>query len=713
MIESGIPALGGRTKKSSSLLPTSRLDAAARPKIVRTTLSAASASAINSSLPHPTGTRILSKSKISKSAPPSKILAHSRKPKSSSGSTIKESSGIALRPRPSTTNSSQISFQPRLNPGAPKPPLHPSNSVNSDVTKSLSLAQEMISIHKDREAQLLSQITLLQEAKSQLEQAKSKFQDQISDFERNSHAMAIKVNELEHSAELAEGKQTHENELRIRDLIHEYEVKAVSLEAKFKDDIASALTNCQNENQQLVLQERDTMKATLEQMESDFKETLERERKAHNAAIENVTNLSKQKEAAYQSNQRRLEAEVDQLQKDIRDAKISHELLVTELNDTKANLSQHQSDTASDFQSYKMQVKSLETEGKEKSATITQLENDLKASRDESSFAKNKLFQAEAIRRKLHDHIQELKGNIRVFCRVRPLLKDENAPVELNFPDLEEGSQQIQLITQNISGMPSDAEVPNKVHSFAFDKVYNPKSTNEQIFEDVSQLVQSALDGYNVCIFAYGQTGSGKTFTMSASSNGIIPLAINQIFETAESLKDIGWEYEYHGEFLEIYNERILDLLKSDDTERKFEIRHDSQKRSTTVIGLTSVALESAQHATYILEKASKNRSVAATLANERSSRSHSVFILRLIGFNKISGQKHVGVLNLIDLAGSERLSHSQVSGDRLKETLAINKSLSSLGDVICALGNAKDGSHVPYRNSKVSPLVFTSFPRS
>jgi kinesin family protein C1 len=103
-----------------------------------------------------------------------------------------------------------------------------------------------------------------------------------------------------------------------------------------------------------------------------------------------------------------------------------------------------------------------------------------------------------------------------------------------------------------------------------------------------------------------------------------------------------------------------------------------------------------------ILNRASKTRSVAATQANERSSRSHSVFILKLRGVNSVTGERSEGTLNLVDLAGSERLAHSQATGDRLKETQSINKSLSCLGDVIAALGNGKEGAHIPYRNSKV-----------
>lgn len=110
-----------------------------------------------------------------------------------------------------------------------------------------------------------------------------------------------------------------------------------------------------------------------------------------------------------------------------------------------------------------------------------------------------------------------------------------------------------------------------------------------------------------------------------------------------------------------------------------------------------------------MLKRASQNRATGATNINERSSRSHSVFTLQLTGENKKTGERSSGLLNLIDLAGSERLSMSGSVGDRLKETQAINKSLSSLGDVIQSLVNKKEGSHVPYRNSKLTWLLRNS----
>lgn len=121
------------------------------------------------------------------------------------------------------------------------------------------------------------------------------------------------------------------------------------------------------------------------------------------------------------------------------------------------------------------------------------------------------------------------------------------------------------------------------------------------------------------------------------------------------------------------------------------------------------MALDSPSKVANLLKKASQNRAVGATNINERSSRSHSVFTLRLKGKNSVTGEVSTGVLNLIDLAGSERLSASGSTGDRLKETQAINKSLSSLGDVIYALATSKEGSHIPYRNSKLTYLLQNS----
>nr|XP_043628795.1 kinesin-like protein KIN-14N [Erigeron canadensis] len=320
--------------------------------------------------------------------------------------------------------------------------------------------------------------------------------------------------------------------------------------------------------------------------------------------------------------------------------------------------------------------------------------------------AEMKLVEGESLRKKLHNTILELKGNIRVFCRVRPLLFEDAADTEtktVSFPTTTENlGRGIELLQQG------------QKHSFTFDKVFVPESSQQEVFVEVSQLVQSALDGYKVCIFAYGQTGSGKTHTMMGTpgnydEKGLIPRSLEQIFESRQTLQNQGWKYEMQVSMLEIYNETIRDLLSAArpcSTEagtKQYAIKHDANG-NTHVSDLTIVDVRSSREVSFLLNRAAQSRSVGKTQMNEQSSRSHFVFTMRIIGVNESTEQQVQGVLNLIDLAGSERLSKSGSTGDRLKETQAINKSLSSLSDVIFAL--AKKEEHVPFRNSKLTYLL-------
>ncbi|PSC71436.1 kinesin-3 isoform X2 [Micractinium conductrix] len=344
-------------------------------------------------------------------------------------------------------------------------------------------------------------------------------------------------------------------------------------------------------------------------------------------------------------------------------------------------------------------------------AEVKKLNAKVKRLEKELVEAERKVVEGEALRKKLHNTIQELKGNIRVFCRVRPPASGEAAeaapgkPVVAFPAEGDMAGRGLELAQPGGRGG-KDGEA----HSFGFDKVFAPQASQGKVFEEISQLVQSALDGYKVCIFAYGQTGSGKTHTMMGSPEqpGMIPRAMDQIFATAKELEAQGWRYEMKAAMLEIYNEELRDLLGKGllPAGKKHAIQHDD-KGSTTVSYCEHVDVSTPEGVAALLERAMKARSVAATAMNEQSSRSHMVFMLAIEGANATTGQKARGLLNLIDLAGSERLSRSAVSGERLKETQAINKSLSALGDVIAALGNKE--AHVPYRNSKLTFLLQSS----
>lgn len=355
--------------------------------------------------------------------------------------------------------------------------------------------------------------------------------------------------------------------------------------------------------------------------------------------------------------------------------------------------------------SLKDRIQFLESGGKAQSERFALMEEQLHDALEAEKTSKAKLIKEETLRRILFNQVQELKGNIRVMCRVRPTGPDAHV-AELKYPDLDKEAKELELIgPEERSAL---GTVSRKTSAFSFDRVFGPKDLNEDVFGEISQLVQSALDGYNVCIFAYGQTGAGKTHTMS-SKDGMIPRATHMIYKQAEALKEKGWTYVMEGSFVEVYNEDIHDLLGSarDMDKIKHEIKHDDKKKTTTVTNLKTVELDSVDAVDGILKRADANRSVAATKSNERSSRSHSVFILKLVGRNSTTGEVSEGTLNLVDLAGSERLKQSGAEGDRMKETQNINKSLSCLGDVIGALGSGKEGAHIPYRNSKVCRSAF------
>ena len=358
--------------------------------------------------------------------------------------------------------------------------------------------------------------------------------------------------------------------------------------------------------------------------------------------------------------------------------------------------------------SLRARIHFLESGSKAQSDSFAEMEARLQEALRSAEVSKQKLFKEETLRRILFNQVQELKGNIRVMCRVRPVFgTTEGEAAKLTFPDVDKESKELEVLGKEEKS--SLGNITRKTHSFTFDRVFGPASQNQEVFEEISQLVQSALDGYNVCIFCYGQTGSGKTHTMS-SADGMIPRATHQIYETATNLQEKGWTYTMEGSFVEVYNEEIHDLLgnSKDFDKKKHEIKHDDQRKQTTVTGLKTVTLDSPNTVESILKQAASNRSVAATKSNERSSRSHSVFILKLVGRNSTTNETSEGTLNLVDLAGSERLKSSGAEGERMKETQNINKSLSCLGDVIGALGQGKEGAHIPYRNSKVFQFLST-----
>ncbi|CAL5445144.1 unnamed protein product [Camellia sinensis] len=265
--------------------------------------------------------------------------------------------------------------------------------------------------------------------------------------------------------------------------------------------------------------------------------------------------------------------------------------------------------------------------------------------------------------RKLHNEVQELKGNIRVYCRIRPFLPGQTGKQSI----VEYIGDNGELGVANPSKQGKDAQ-----KLFKFNKVYGPMAAQAVVYSDIQPLIRSVLDGYNVCIFAYGQTGSGKTYTMTGPDGG----------------SEEEWGVNYRA---------LNDLFQISQNRSRVFMYESVPDACMQMVKSTSDVVE-------LMETGLRNRAKGATAMNERSSRSHSVVTIHVRGTDTKTGASLRGSLHLVDLAGSERVDRSEVTGDRLKEAQYINKSLSALGDVVFAL--AQKSSHIPYRNSKLTQVL-------
>ncbi|XP_078800860.1 kinesin-like protein KIFC3 isoform X5 [Oryzias latipes] len=299
------------------------------------------------------------------------------------------------------------------------------------------------------------------------------------------------------------------------------------------------------------------------------------------------------------------------------------------------------------------------------------------------------------LRKKCHNELVRLKGNIRVFCRVRPVSQEEQDSADAKTLLSFDSEDDAVLYLSN----------KGKTMTFELDKIFPPQATQEEVFQEVQSLVTSCIDGFNVCIFAYGQTGSGKTYTMEGVEGdpGINQRALRLLFdEVTEKAPD--WDYRITVSLVEIYNETLRDLLRENPTD-KLDIKMNPDGSGQLYVpGLTERTVQSPEDINRVFELGHANRATACTNLNEHSSRSHALLIITVSGFNGATGTRTQGRLNLVDLAGSERIGKSGAEGSRLREAQCINKSLSALGDVISALRGKH--AHVPFRNSRLTYLL-------
>ena len=330
---------------------------------------------------------------------------------------------------------------------------------------------------------------------------------------------------------------------------------------------------------------------------------------------------------------------------------------------------------------------------------------------------------------------KEKTNCIRVCIRVRPLLehediefwqvdKDKNIIYTDNyFSDQNEIINESYALTNNLSNkslsytkkdvkklLIDSIYAPQK---FNFDKVYSIENDSQLIYKEMCKdVVSSALEGYNGSIFMYGQTTSGKTYTMLGSPNnpGILPCVLRDIFLKIKKIKqnNDNIEFKVYCSYIEIYNENIHDLL----TDSNFLKLIDDKKYGVIVAGAKKVIIDNFETGIEIKNFGEENRKYRETLFNEYSSRSHCIFQIFIESFeikeeNDITTSKY-SCLNLIDLAGSERINEYESKNVTTGETGYINKSLFVLAHVINKLAENNQGKkiHIPYRDSKLTRLL-------
>lgn len=232
--------------------------------------------------------------------------------------------------------------------------------------------------------------------------------------------------------------------------------------------------------------------------------------------------------------------------------------------------------------------------------------------------------------------------------------------------------------------------------SFNYDYSYWSHDKNDSHFADQQQvymdigeeMLNHAFEGYNVCIFAYGQTGAGKSYTMMGSRDeeGIIPRICRNLFT---SMTDVNTIYSIEVSYMEIYCEKVRDLLNPNANSSSLRVR-EHPLLGPYVEDLSKLAVTSYDDIRQLMDEGNKSRTVAATNMNETSSRSHAVFTLIFTQrkVDQLTGldTEKVSKISLVDLAGSERADSTGAQGVRLKEGANINKSLTTLGKVISGL---------------------------
>ena len=328
----------------------------------------------------------------------------------------------------------------------------------------------------------------------------------------------------------------------------------------------------------------------------------------------------------------------------------------------------------------------------------------------------------ETIRKKAQEYIHNIRGNILVYCRIKPSLTKNEENSIISFPEILD-DKYIESNNQVLTSI----ELKNNLikNSYHFDRIFPENTSQHEIFDEIKSFIQSSLDGDNICIFAYGATGSGKTYTMQGKieennknfitqQSGILPRTAKFIFEEKKRLEKMNENLDISFSAIEIYNETIYDLLIPNNNIKKIPLTIYCANNEVNIPNLQWKNIQNENDIIKFTLHASNTRSCDSTSFNSVSSRSHAIYRIKIYN----NSNKKNSMINIIDLAGSERSSLKATSNltkeekDYIKkiqnEANFINKSLSALGRIINMIGDKKNCNKlvIPYRESKLTIVL-------
>ncbi|XP_075164905.1 kinesin-like protein 98A isoform X2 [Haematobia irritans] len=314
-----------------------------------------------------------------------------------------------------------------------------------------------------------------------------------------------------------------------------------------------------------------------------------------------------------------------------------------------------------------------------------------------------------------------MSSSIKVAVRVRPFNSREEDMDAVCIVEMDNKKTRLskpKLQAQRDAGRENYHDFTFDYSYWSFDKNDNHFATQEQVYNDLgTDVIDCAFQGYNACVFAYGQTGSGKTFTMMGAPDnpGLIPRICSELFARMRVGQESGTGYKTHASYLEIYNERVKDLLGPQTNAHGLRVR-EHRTLGPYVENLSQHSVADFDEIQECITRGNIQRTTASTNMNDTSSRSHAIFTITFVqaGYMNDMPSETVSKIHLVDLAGSERANATGATGQRLKEGAHINKSLVTLGSVISALAEqtTANGStskrvlYIPYRDSILTWLL-------